>query len=831
LVQQLASRPLQASAEAEVPVQAAQALADDAPPPPSEVEHPDAFEVSPPIRSSEPMAPPPAEVADLSVPEPAVVEHHFVPPDDASFGADSAFSVPELSMADIFTADPSVVSPAPPASNLATDSSYVPEERFGADPTTIGDQALIDSLLKQSRPTEPLGRSTAPRPAATHLASPETPAPATPPRGPTQPGFSSSGPSAPESSVPVAAPESTGFSGEWAAKPAAIADVEKAAAEVASVPTLLPDSAPSEPMQITDSQVIESPPSQIVGFEAPPSTWGARALAALGGQAGIAPAGDATGLGLLDQGLLDHLQSDLSGEIPLPGSPPLEPSGEYLRSPQNLPTSELSMARRLLPTESLPPDLGVGLAESQDPAPAPSFADEAAPRSGDALLEDQLVDAPEGMRSPSAWPEAHSTIFGMPEGPAPGASPFPESPSAEVAQVVASVEDQPSIPVAQAYVEKSAPHAKASAPAYFDDGGEPLAEPPSAGQAANASTMISFASSSSPKKKSAASSTSVPSWAKSPEAPKRSSRAFVWSLAGIVLGISVALGGLAGFMVGTRGKSMTEVLTTLRTPSAAKAKPAAREQPDDDPAAESEPAPSKGKASAHSDPVLGKAAEAAKASPTEKLGKPVAQTATPEPSFRTVSADKAVKPVAKAAHPEPSEKAAPEKAPAVDKAPKESAPAAWAKGVADAPGSGPLVGVSITSQPEGAAVWINGKERGRTPLQVKVQSGAARVVMILAGHARAAADITASEGTKLSKQLTAITPPMEGEARFRAECTTQGKLPITIDGKETGVLCPFSKLRVDPGVHKIGLFVPALGVSHEKEVTLSPGVRSIVFAD
>jgi hypothetical protein len=36
---------------------------------------------------------------------------------------------------------------------------------------------------------------------------------------------------------------------------------------------------------------------------------------------------------------------------------------------------------------------------------------------------------------------------------------------------------------------------------------------------------------------------------------------------------------------------------------------------------------------------------------------------------------------------------------------------------------------------------------------------------------------------------------------------------------------------VEPGVHKIGLFVPALGQVHEKEVTLHPGVRSIVFGD
>jgi hypothetical protein len=138
----------------------------------------------------------------------------------------------------------------------------------------------------------------------------------------------------------------------------------------------------------------------------------------------------------------------------------------------------------------------------------------------------------------------------------------------------------------------------------------------------------------------------------------------------------------------------------------------------------------------------------------------------------------------------------------------------------------------VTSQPVGADVWINGKERGRTPLQVRVQPGPARVVLVLPGHASATVDVTArEEGAQISKELVAVAPPLTGEARFRAECITQGKLPIVVDGKETGILCPFTKLRVDPGVHKIGVFVPALGKVHEKEVTLQPGVRSIVFGD
>jgi hypothetical protein len=285
---------------------------------------------------------------------------------------------------------------------------------------------------------------------------------------------------------------------------------------------------------------------------------------------------------------------------------------------------------------------------------------------------------------------------------------------------------------------------------------------------------------------------------------KQTSRALLWTIAGMVLGVSVVLGGLAGFMVGTRGKVMTAVPSATRAPAAA----VPQEQPDDDPTAKVEPVPKAKNALPSKPTALGKTPEATK-------GKEAAPAATTPPAA-----------VAKAAM-----KDVPDKTLPAGKAPSTLPAAALGKGAGDAPGSGELVNVSITSQPEGAMVWINGKEQGRTPLQARVPSGSARVVLILAGHGLAASDITASEGAKVSKQLTAIDPPLEGEARFRAECTTQGKLPIVIDGKETGMLCPFSKLRVEPGVHKIGLFVPTLGAVHEKEVTLRPGVRSIVFAD
>jgi serine/threonine protein kinase len=158
-------------------------------------------------------------------------------------------------------------------------------------------------------------------------------------------------------------------------------------------------------------------------------------------------------------------------------------------------------------------------------------------------------------------------------------------------------------------------------------------------------------------------------------------------------------------------------------------------------------------------------------------------------------------------------------------------PPSLAAKVAGKPGSGAIVSLPIASKPDGAVVWIDGEERGTTPVVLKLKAGHARVVLVHAGYLSAASSVDVNEGEKVDEALKPVEPPMTGEARFRAECKTAGKLPIVVDGRETGILCPYSKMRVEPGVHTIGVLVPATGNIHEKEITLSAGVRSIAFGD
>lgn len=216
-----------------------------------------------------------------------------------------------------------------------------------------------------------------------------------------------------------------------------------------------------------------------------------------------------------------------------------------------------------------------------------------------------------------------------------------------------------------------------------------------------------------------------------------------------------------------------------------------------------------------------KTPEASVPKPTTVAGvaapKPTTVAAQPTPKPTPVAAVTAPKPTSSPAR-EPDKKTAPE---VVDKASVTASDKVKSGGVS----------VPVTTTPDGAMVWVDGEERCKSPCQLKLKSGRSRVLLIRPGYLSYPMDLDVREGAKLEATLKQAVAPMTGEARFRADCQTTGKFPIVVDGIETGVLCPFTKLRVEPGRHTIGLLIPATGKVHEKEVTLSPGVRSVAFGD
>jgi hypothetical protein len=304
-----------------------------------------------------------------------------------------------------------------------------------------------------------------------------------------------------------------------------------------------------------------------------------------------------------------------------------------------------------------------------------------------------------------------------------------------------------------------------------------------------------------------------------PPPPRRKKLIIMVALAAVVGG------GAAALVVGLFGKTPVPVqqkpvakkVTTATSPAGKAAPPASKAAP----AAAEKPAT----AAAPATPVADKSRPASKAAPaaTEKAA------ADNAPRGDKATADKAKPEKPSVAEPASAKPSAPVAAsgklvPAT--APPSPKPAAVSTKVASGRWR-----VPVASHPEGAMVWINGEERGKTPCSVELGPGSARVVLVRAGYLARQSTVEVREGTKVDETLTPVEPPMTGDARFRAECKTEGKLPIVVDGKETGILCPYSKMRVEPGTHTIGLFVPATGKVHNKEIILFAGVRSVVFGD
>ena len=791
------------------------------------------------------------EAADDAPPPPSDVEH------DDDFGFEESLQQ-RSGLAKAVAAGQPAVRPIPPV-------APPDESRASRELTAVGEPAVIADLVAKSRSAVP---ATSARMATLRLGPPPVPgSPAVPlasvrpavssqpsdERGPRGLGSTETAASGALSATMAAAPAAGGVaSGKWTPKPPS---GPPALGTPASAPPAKPLAAPAqaastraaEPSATPDAGQVMAP--SVSAFDPRPSTWGARALAALGGQAGIGASSGSQSTGLA---LLDDVQAEPPESVPLAGSPPLRPAsgpGGPLWSQRPFALDESPLDEPALADDS-PLEAAPGV-DSQSGWAEPVAADievrgEVDQPRGDGLLEDELVDSPDGVHPASSYELAGDATGGVAGQPLPEAFSFVDDQSPSVAEAVAFREDDiQSAAEAEAYQDHGGQPAAAAA--YFEDAGQPLPESeidalpeapaprasrpsppvreaPSGGQARGAGV-----------RRPAREQEPVPTWAQSPDVPavRHGRRRLVWTIAASVLGASVVVGGLAGFFVGTRGKPSGALPGSGRLPGLPKPKavaPLAPAVPDDvepqaaQPSDSEEAAKTPETSTRRTVPAVEKTASAAKKNGSEKPSAP-ATTAGPLPVLPS--------PTPSAAAPSLSGQKT-----AVATTPEKKviaaggvAPAAWSKGVPDSASAGSLVMLSVTSQPVGANVWINGKERGRTPLQVRTQSGPARVVLVLAGHASATVDVTASEDTQVSKELVAVAPPMTGEARFRAECITQGKLPIVVDGKETGILCPFTKLRVDPGVHKIGLFVPALGKVHEKEVTLQPGVRSILFGD
>lgn len=119
----------------------------------------------------------------------------------------------------------------------------------------------------------------------------------------------------------------------------------------------------------------------------------------------------------------------------------------------------------------------------------------------------------------------------------------------------------------------------------------------------------------------------------------------------------------------------------------------------------------------------------------------------------------------------------------------------------------PKGNLAIKVSPQGAAVWLDGREVGTSPATMITEPGAHRLVITASGYRMLRDVVDTTNGAVFEREMVPAIFPLTGSVGLNVGCATEGKYPVLVDGKEIGSLCPIAGVRLDPGKHMVGIFV------------------------
>jgi serine/threonine-protein kinase len=129
--------------------------------------------------------------------------------------------------------------------------------------------------------------------------------------------------------------------------------------------------------------------------------------------------------------------------------------------------------------------------------------------------------------------------------------------------------------------------------------------------------------------------------------------------------------------------------------------------------------------------------------------------------------------------------------------------------------------ISVSSEPPGAAVWIDGEARGVTPVRAPLAAGTHRVVVAAEGM-KLHKETVRTTGAPVSLALTlerAAGP--SGSGGLKVRCKSKGELRIFVDDIDTGRQCPNDvRINAAPGEHKVTLYSPVTDKTIETTATV-----------
>lgn len=152
---------------------------------------------------------------------------------------------------------------------------------------------------------------------------------------------------------------------------------------------------------------------------------------------------------------------------------------------------------------------------------------------------------------------------------------------------------------------------------------------------------------------------------------------------------------------------------------------------------------------------------------------------------------------------------------------------ATAKAVApEVAAAGDAHAFEIATTPAGATVFVDGEDKGATPLRLDVAPGKHKLVIAAEGQKLVQRDVQVAPGGRVEVALEPAKLPSEvaGDAGLKVRCKSHGEIRIFVDGADSGRSCPNeARISVAPGPHKIGLLSARTGEMHELDHEVAEG--------
>jgi len=122
-----------------------------------------------------------------------------------------------------------------------------------------------------------------------------------------------------------------------------------------------------------------------------------------------------------------------------------------------------------------------------------------------------------------------------------------------------------------------------------------------------------------------------------------------------------------------------------------------------------------------------------------------------------------------------------------------------------APTPAPEGKLVIASEPAGAEVFIDGAAKGKTPLELPASGEKHKLALFLSGYKLARADIEGRGRTQIALEKA---DRFRGRAGIKVRCATERRLYVTVDDRDTGLMCPTERIPVDLGEHTVETYDP-----------------------